>query len=92
MRPSRLRSVTSRVSTVNDVAFSACGELLAVAQRRGAIAIYAKNPGGNGYGPEPVFEISGPESKLAFSDGVAFVPPDENYIDSLVAALTAGVP
>lgn len=64
----------------HDVAFSACGQLLAVAQRRGAIAIYEKNPGGSGYGPERAFEIIGPESKLAFSDGVAFVPPDESYI------------
>lgn len=64
----------------HDVAFSACGQLLAVAQRRGAIAIYERKPDGSGYGPEPAFEIVGPQSRLAFSDGVAFVPPDEEYL------------
>ena len=64
----------------HDVSFSTCGKLLAVAQRRGAIAIYEKSREGEGYGPEPVFEISGHKSKLALSDGVAFVPPYDRYV------------
>jgi hypothetical protein len=64
----------------HDVSFSACGQLLAIAQRRGSIVIYERDPVGEGYGPQPVFEIDGPSSKLAFSDGVAFVPPDDEYL------------
>ena len=64
----------------HDVSFSTCGKLLAVAQRRGAIAIYEKSREGEGYGPEPIFEISGHKSKLALSDGVAFVPPHDRYV------------
>jgi WD40 repeat protein len=55
-------------------------ELLAVAQRTGAIALYAKNPANETYGPAPVLELSGPDSKLEFSDGVAFVPPHNEYL------------
>lgn len=66
----------------HDVSFSRCGntELLAVAQRRGAIAIYQANDADHSYGSEPVWEIRGPELKLDFSDGVAFVPPDRDHI------------
>ena len=70
----------SRLAYPHDVSFSTCGKLLAVAQRRGAIAIYQKSREGEGYGPEPVFEISGRKSKLALSDGVAFVPPHDRYL------------
>ena len=64
----------------HDVSFSRSGdtELLAVAQRGGAIALYEKNRADDSYGPNPVFEIRGPETKLKFSDGVAFVPPDND--------------
>ena len=55
------------------------GELLAVAQRDGAIAVYARY-GSSEYDPTPAFEISGPRSKLAFSDAVAFMPPDDRYL------------
>jgi len=61
----------------HDVSFSRSG-LLAVAQRTGAIAIYEKN--GSIYGSEPAFEISGLQSKLAFSDGIAFVLPNDDYL------------
>jgi len=67
----------------HDVSFSKSGdtiELLAVAQRTGAIAIYEKNAFEGSYGSEPAFEISGPQSKLAYSDGVAFVPPYNDYL------------
>jgi hypothetical protein len=65
-----------------DVSFAALGEteLLAVAQRTGAIALYAKNPDNETYGLAPVLELSGPDSKLEFSDGVAFVPPHNEYL------------
>lgn len=66
----------------HDVSFSNSEgtELLAVAQRTGAIAIYEKNGSDESYGTEPAFEISGRESKLAYSDGVAFVPPNNDYL------------
>jgi DNA-binding beta-propeller fold protein YncE len=66
----------------HDVSFSLLGdtELLAVAQRGGAIAIFEKNRTNDNYGPDPVFEICGPQTKLNFSDGVAFVPPNNDYL------------
>jgi hypothetical protein len=66
----------------HDVSFtrSEDAELLAVAQRTGAIAIYEKNGPDESYGPKPAFEISGPRSKLAYSDGVSFVPPENDYL------------
>jgi DNA-binding beta-propeller fold protein YncE len=66
----------------HDVSFSMSGdsELLAVAQRGGAIAIYEKNRANENYGPDPVFEICGPKTKLNYSDGVAFVPPHNDYL------------
>ena len=63
----------------HDVSFSR-GGLLAVAQRTGSIAIYEKNVCDETYDFEPAFEISGPRSKLACSDGVAFVPPNNDYL------------
>jgi hypothetical protein len=59
----------------HDVSFSTCGarELLAVAQRAGAILIYERSNPSEDYCIDPVCEISGPRSKLEHSDGVAFV-------------------
>jgi DNA-binding beta-propeller fold protein YncE len=78
----RIGGPNSGLNYPHDVSFSACGdmELLAVAQRGGAIAIYGKNRKNGDYGSEPVFEISGPRTRLAFSDGVAFVPPNDDYL------------
>ena len=80
--PYRRIGGTTGLDYPHDVAISMCGntELLAVAQRAGAIALYEKNRADESYGPETVFEIKGPQSKLAFSDGVAFVPPDNEYL------------
>jgi DNA-binding beta-propeller fold protein YncE len=66
----------------HDVSFSRSedAELLAVAQRAGAVAIYEKNGPDESYGSKPAFEISGPRSKLAYSDGVSFVPPTNDYL------------
>lgn len=63
----------------HDVSFSMCGtdELLAVAQRTGALALFRAN---GVKAPEPVFEISGAEAKLTHSDGVSFVPPANDYL------------
>ncbi len=68
----------SGINYPHDVAFALSGEteLLAVAQRRGAISIYEKQRASENFGPDPVIEICGSETKLNFSDGVAFVPPD----------------
>ncbi len=65
----------------HDVSFATFGdtELLAVAQRGGAIALYVKDRDGDGFGGDPAFEISGPQARLAFSDGVAFVPPRNDH-------------
>lgn len=72
----------SRLSYPHDVSFSLSGdsEMLAVAQRGGAIAIYEKQRPNENYGPDPVFEICGPRTKLKYSDGVAFVPPNNDYL------------
>ena len=72
----------SRLNYPHDVSFSQSKntELLAVAQRGGAIAIYEKHRANEHFGPDPVFEISGPDTKLNFSDGVAFVPPDNDHL------------
>jgi DNA-binding beta-propeller fold protein YncE len=66
----------------HDVSFttSGDGELLAVAQRTGVIAVYQRNPLDGTYGPAPVFEIRGPETRLKFSDGVTFVPPHYDHL------------
>ena len=78
----KIEGPLSRLNYPHDVSFSACGDadLLAVAQRAGAIAIYKKNRDDETYGPEPLLEIRGKESRLSFSDGVAFVPPDNAYL------------
>lgn len=66
----------------HDLSFSLSGdtELLAVAQRAGSIAIFEKNRANDNYGPDPAFEIRGPETRLNYTDGVAFVPPDNDYL------------
>jgi len=66
----------------HDVSFTSSGEgeLLAVAQRKGAITIYQRNPADGTYGTAPIFEICGPETGLKFSDGVAFVPPHYDHL------------
>jgi DNA-binding beta-propeller fold protein YncE len=73
---------TSGINYPHDVAFSRTGdtELLAVAQRGGAIAIFEKNRANDNFGPDPAFEICGPKTKLNFSDGVAFVPPNNDCL------------
>ena len=79
---SRISGPGSRLDYPHDVAFSLSGdtELLAVATRVGGIVIFEKDRTNDTFGPDPVFEISGPRSKLDYSDGVAFVPPDNDYI------------
>ena len=74
--------LSSGLDYPHDVSFSRNedAELLAVAQRTGAIAIYEKTGSDERYGPEPAFEISSPRSQLAFSDGVAFVPPNNDCL------------
>ena len=64
----------SRLEYPHDIAFSAAGDLMAVAQRRGAIAIY------EGSASEPAFVIRGSRTRLNFSDGVAFVPPADDCL------------
>jgi DNA-binding beta-propeller fold protein YncE len=72
----------SRLAYPHDVSFAPSGEheLLAVAQRGGSIAIYQKGMVNENYGPEPIFEICGPATTLKYSDGVAFVPPDNDHV------------
>ncbi|HEY8244618.1 MAG TPA: hypothetical protein VII68_14225 [Casimicrobiaceae bacterium] len=84
-----LRGPESRLSYPHDVSFApaAGGELLAVAQRRGSITIYNNDSVTGGFGPEPVFEISGADSRLNFSDGVAFVPPLNDHLAACNLAL-----
>ena len=72
----------SQLTYPHDVSFASFGEheLLAVAQRGGSIAIYQKGIANENYGPEPIFEICGPTTTLKYSDGVAFVPPDNDHV------------
>ena len=72
----------SRLNYPHDVSFALAGdsELLAVAQRRGAISIYEKHQANETYGPDPVFEICGPTTELNYSDGVTFIPPNNDYL------------
>lgn len=79
---SSINGPASRMNYPHDLSFSLSGdtELLAVAQRTGSICIYQKNKTTDDYRTDPVFEICGPEAKLNFSDGVAFVPPDNEYL------------
>lgn len=72
----------SRLNYPHDLSFALSGdtELLAVAQRAGAISIYEKNKTADHYSTDLVFEICGPETRLNYSDGVAFVPPDNEYL------------
>jgi WD40 repeat protein len=72
----------SRLKYPHDLSFSLSGdtELLAVAQRAGSISIYEKHKTDDRYKKEPVFEISGPNTKLNYTDGVAFVPPNNEYL------------
>ena len=78
---SNLGGSDSPLDYPHDVSFGSAGkgELLAVAQRAGAVAIYRRKADGT-YGPRPVFEIRGRETRLKFSDGVAFVPPLNEHI------------
>lgn len=72
----------ARLKYPHDVTFARSGdhELLAVAQRGGTIAIYSKSGANDNYGPEPAFEICGPTTRLKYTDGVAFVPPNNDYL------------
>lgn len=74
--------VNSEANSPHDVSIAQCGrtELLAVAKRIGVISIYAKRLFGDRYGAEPDFEIRGTQTRLKFSDGVAFVPPHNRYL------------
>lgn len=78
-------SRTQRISGLNyphDVSFAhdGCGGLLAVAQRGGSVAVFAENTADGSYGPDPACVISGPESRLDWSDGVSFVPPHNGWV------------
>jgi hypothetical protein len=78
----RIGGPDSRLDYPHDVSFSRRGscEWLAVAQRGGAIAIYEGNGRDERFGPRPAFEIRGPKAGLECSDGVAFVPPNDDYL------------
>jgi hypothetical protein len=66
----------------HDLSFPNSGQKdwIAIAQRTGAVALYEHNTIDDSYGPDPVFEIVGPESRLEFSDAVSFVPPQNDYL------------
>jgi hypothetical protein len=72
----------AQIEYPHDVSFSraTADELLAVAQRPGRITIHARNGADGQYAAAATAEISGAQSGLAFSDGVAFVPPEESHL------------
>jgi DNA-binding beta-propeller fold protein YncE len=77
-----IKGAASRLNYPHDLSFSRSGEveLLAVALRRGSILIYRRDKDTDVFGPEPVFRIGGWRARLSYSDGVAFVPPDDQYL------------
>jgi hypothetical protein len=74
----------SQIEYPHDVAFSRAkaDELLAVAQRPGRITIHARTGADGHYSAVAISEIGGMQSGLAYSDAVAFVPPDESHLAS----------
>lgn len=66
----------------HDISFCVAGggAFFAVAQRTGSVSIYRMDEARGTCGTEPVFRISGPQARLNFSDGVAFVPPKMNLL------------
>jgi hypothetical protein len=72
----------SQIEYPHDVSFSreTADELLAVAQRPGRITIHTRSGADGRYTAAATAEISGTRSGLAFSDAVAFVPPDESHL------------
>lgn len=67
----------------HDISFATSGPIkgtIAIAQREGAVSLFAPKAPDGGYGPDPVFEISGPQTRLEFSDAVSFVPPANDYL------------
>lgn len=66
----------------HDVAFARTrsGELLAVANRTGAISVWEDGQSNGTFGTDPVFEISGTQAKLDFSDGLVFIPPGNDLV------------
>jgi hypothetical protein len=72
----------AQIEYPHDVSFSrgTADELLAVAQRPGRITIHTRSGADGRYTAAATAEISGTRSGLAFSDAVAFVPPDESHL------------
>jgi 6-phosphogluconolactonase (cycloisomerase 2 family) len=72
----------SRLNYPHDLSFSSWGdsEMLAVAQRAGSISIYERHKTTDRYSIDPAFELRGPATRLNYTDGVAFVPPDNEYL------------
>ncbi|HEV7701733.1 MAG TPA: hypothetical protein VGO43_15990 [Pyrinomonadaceae bacterium] len=73
--------ITGAASGINyphDASFSDLGDsqLLAVAQRRGAISIFERPKPEPHFRRKPAFEILGAEARLSHSDAVAFIPSD----------------
>jgi DNA-binding beta-propeller fold protein YncE len=79
---SRIGEPACQLRYPHDVAFAACGdgELLVVAQRGEVVTIFQINPVNTGHRIDLVQEISGPEAKLASTDGAALVPPDNRCL------------
>jgi len=77
-----IKGAESPLDYPNDVSFalSGSGELMAVAQRGGAIAIYRRDNDKGAYGARPIFEIGDARTKQEYSDGAAFVPPDNRHV------------
>jgi 6-phosphogluconolactonase (cycloisomerase 2 family) len=66
----------------HDLSFCASGgtELLAIVQRPGSIAVYAGARTSGDFGARPAFELRGAATRMDYSDGVAFVPPEGDYL------------
>ena len=85
---SKARTRGSTIRTTSHSAGAATGSCLAVAQRRGSIAIFERGRGEQNFAAAPTFEITGPKARLQGSDGVAFLPP--NYEQLAVCNLEGG--
>lgn len=87
----RIEGPASGIDYPHDVDFSPDGRLLAVANRTGAtLTFYARRPGSPGsYGPEPSSTVEGRHARLAYSDGVKFVPPKGAYVAAVSLATSS---
>ncbi len=81
-QPYSFLSFDAGIKYPHDLSFTECDgyDLLAVAQRWSALTVFRRRHDADYFEREPVFEINGRKSRLNYSDGAAFVPPNSSHI------------